>query len=158
MYLCSYCIVPPLTHKIAITKKEIQDIQEMKSVDTLISVLTRLYYYLNALRAIVIPRLREEIIGPNPLPALLAASETASSAGRLLPQWKIEQQQREEQKYLNGGIGGPQSSAHASNNASFLPESGYSQQTQGNHSPYRQQRQPVHNPVQYGMANNQYHR
>ena len=146
-----YRIAPPLTRKTAITKKEIQDIQDMKSVDTIILVLTRLYYYLNSLRAIVVPRLREEIIGPNPFPALLAASEAANSPGRRLPQWKLEQQQRAQQEYLNGGV---QSSGYGNNNVSSFPQSGYSQQTQGNHSPY--QHQPVHNPVQYGMANNRY--
>ena len=125
----------------------------MKSVDTIILVLTRLYYYLNTLRAIVIPRLREEIIGPNPLPALLAASEAANSTGRRLPQWKIEQQQREQQKYVSGGA---QSTGYGNNPASSFPPTGYSQQTQGNHSPYQHQHQPVHNPVQFGMANNRY--
>ena len=60
------------------------------------------YYYLHTLRAIVIPKLDVNVIGPNPLPALIAEYDAKNNTTRKLPQWKIDQQQREQQMHLTG--------------------------------------------------------
>lgn len=93
--------------KFPIKEKEIKDIQEMKSIDTVIIVMTRLYYYLYTLRAIALPKLDVNIIGQNLLPTLIAAMDAKNNThtNNSLPQWRLQQQQREQQLHLTGGIG-----------------------------------------------------
>ena len=135
--------------KFPMKDKEIKDIQEMKSIDAIIILMTRLYYYLHTLRAIVIPKLDVNVIGPNPLPALIAEYDAKNNTTRKLPQWKIDQQQREQQMHLTGGIGGG-GGAYSQQQQQQHQGGGYGGYQQQQHQQQQQQQQSFGQP-QYGQ-------
>jgi hypothetical protein len=126
--------------KFPVTKKEATQIREMKSVDVLINVLTRLYYYVYTMKTVVTPKLNEAIIGENPLPTLMAAVNAQAEKTQQLPQWKLQQQRQ--QQANNEQYHQPQGNVGQYQQAS--PGGHYGQQQY--HHP--QQQQQYHHPQQ----------
>ena len=48
------------------------------------------------MKAVVTVKLKEKIIGENPLPALMAAANSQGDSSKQLPLWKLQQQRQEQ--------------------------------------------------------------
>lgn len=73
-------------------EEERKQIIEGKRVEVVLTVVTRLYYYVFSRKTNVKPRLDPSIIGEDPIPRLLAEAKAENGGGEAtLPQWKRQQ-------------------------------------------------------------------